>query len=89
MRIVLTKTAATILWKQLKIVADRIPSILLSVVIRAVILFTFLMLFTRVNFVVTRMVLLFFPTVTVRASILIWAPVRVRPDEIVNLPIAA
>lgn len=89
MRIVLTEAATPILGQKLEVLVDRIPSIFLRMVVGAMVLLTFLMLFARVYLVVARMVLLFLPAMTLRASVLVHTSVGVRSNKVIDLPVAA
>ena len=68
---------------------DWVASILLRVVVGAVELPALGVLLTWVDLVVPGMILLFLPAVTLGAPVLVLASVRVRPDEVVYLPVSA
>ena len=89
MRIVLAETASPVLGQQFEVLVDWVPPILLGMVVGTVILFTLLVLFAGIYFVVSRMVLLLLPTVALLASVFVRAPVRVRSYEVVYVPIFA
>lgn len=89
MRIVLAEAASSILGKQLEVLIDRVPTVFLRMVIRTVEFLAFLMLFARIYFVVSGVVLLLFPAMALLASVLIWTTVRVGSYEVINVPITA
>lgn len=68
---------------------DRVAPILLRVVVGAMELPALGVLLAWIDLVVPGMILLFLPTVTLGAPVLVSASVRVRPDEVVYLPVAA
>lgn len=77
MWIVLTEIAASVLRQQFEVLANRLSTVLFRVIVRTMILLAFLLLFARVDLIVSRVVLLFFPSVTVFASVLIGAAIRI------------
>ena len=55
--------------------------------VRAMWLIALISMFTRVQFVILRMIFLFFPTMALLASILIWTSVLVIVNELSRAPI--
>jgi hypothetical protein len=85
----LTVDASTVFRKQLEVWIERESSIFFRVKIWTMQFLTFAILFTRMNFVVSRMILLFFPAMTKFASIFVLAAIGIRSNEVFNLPICA
>lgn len=75
MGIYLTIVASSILWKQLEIRIDRVSSIFLTVIVRAMLFLALLALFARVDLVGFWVILLLFPSMAEAAAILVLAAV--------------
>ena len=75
MRVYLTVAPSSVFWQKFEIGVYRVATIHLRMKVRTMVLFAFSVLLARIDFVVPRVVLLLFPSVTVGAPILILTPV--------------
>lgn len=58
-------------------------------IVWTMILFTFILQFAWIHLVIQRMILLFFPAVAGTAPIFILTTIRIRSDEVIDLPVLA
>jgi len=78
---------SSIFWKELKVLTKRLSSITLIMVVWTVGLSAALSYSTRMYLVVQRMIFLFFPTMRIFTSILMFASVSISLNEILGFPL--
>ena len=75
MGIVLAKVSTAIFGEEFEVLIDWVATIVFGVVVGAVVFFALLILLARIDFEVSRMVLLLLPSMAMLATILVWASV--------------
>lgn len=87
MRVDLAVAASSILWQKDETLVDGVPPILNGVIVWTMIFLTFILQFAWIDFVIQRMILLFFPAMAGTTPVFILATIGIRSDEVVDLPV--